>query len=79
MRKVRVVSKKYGGFLRDEYETYLHIETDETIILFSPPGLSYWDYRKNTRFEAQDGLLEIYFKQKLYNVCHIGVLSSDQG
>jgi hypothetical protein len=31
VRKVRVVSKKYGGSLRDEYETYLYSESDEMI------------------------------------------------
>lgn len=39
MRKVKVVSKKYNGALREEYETYLYAETDETITLFSPPDL----------------------------------------
>lgn len=71
MRKVRVVSKKYDGSLRDEYETHLYAESDEAIILFSVPGLSYWDHRKAARFEAQDGLLEIYFKHRWYNVWHI--------
>lgn len=71
MRRVRVVSKKYDGSLRDEYETYLYSDSGETIILFSAPGLSYWDHRKAVRFEAPDGLLEIYFKHKWYNVWHI--------
>jgi protein associated with RNAse G/E len=71
MRKVKVVSKKYDGSLRDEYETYLYAETDETITLFTPPGLKYWDHRKTAWFEAQDGLIEIYFKHKWYNVWHI--------
>ena len=71
MRKVRVVSKKYDRSLRDEYETYLYAETDETITLFSLPGLRYWDHRKAAWFAAQDGLIEIYFKHKWYNVWHI--------
>src|SRR5262247_288657 len=71
MRKVRVVSKKYDGSLRDEYETYLYSESDETILLFSIPGLSYWDHRKGARFEGPDGLLEIYFKHRWYNVWHV--------
>jgi protein associated with RNAse G/E len=71
MRKVLVVSKKYNGSLRDEYETFLYAETDETITLFSLPGLKYRDHRKSTWIEAEDGLLEIYFKQKWYNVWHI--------
>jgi uncharacterized protein len=71
MRKVKVISKKYDGSLRDEYETYLYSESDEMIRLFSPPGLSYWDHRKGARFEGTDGLLEIYFKRRWYNVWHI--------
>ena len=71
MRKVRVVSKKYNGRLRDEYETYLYAETGDTITLFSPPGGKYWDHRKMAWFEAEDGLIEIYFKHRLYNVWHI--------
>ncbi|HXW01268.1 MAG TPA: DUF402 domain-containing protein [Anaerolineae bacterium] len=71
MRKVKVISKKYDGSLRDEYETRLYAESDETIILFSEPGLRYLDHRKAAWFEAQDGLLEIYFKHRWYNVWHI--------
>jgi len=71
MRKVRAVSKKYYGSLRDEYETYLYSESDKTIILFSHPGLSYWVHRKGARFEGPGGLLEIYFKHRWYNVWHI--------
>jgi len=72
MRKVKVVSKKYDGSLRDEYETYLYAETDETITLFSPPGLPYLDHRKGGWFVGQDGLLEIYCKHQWYNLWHIG-------
>lgn len=72
MERVRVLSRKYDGTLRDEYETYLHSETNETITLFSPPGLRYWDHRKAAWFEAPDGLIEMYFKHKWYNVWHIG-------
>lgn len=60
MRKVKVVSKKYDGSPRDECESYLYKETDETIVLFTPPELT-----------NQDGLIEIYFKQKWFNVWHI--------
>ena len=66
-----MISKKYDGSLRDEYETDLYAETDETIILFSVPGLRYWDHRRAAWFEAQDGLVEIYLKHKWYNVWHI--------
>ena len=68
MQKVNVVSRKYDGSLRDEYETSLVAETDESILLFSEPGLPYWHGRKAAWFEAPDGLIEIYFKHQWYNV-----------
>ena len=71
MRKVLVVSKKYDGSLRDEYEAYLYADADDSITFYSPPGVRYWDHRKSAWFEAEDGLLEIYFKHKWYNVWHI--------
>lgn len=71
MRKVKVISKKFDDSLRNEYETSLYIETEETITLFSEPGLRYFDHRKAAWFAAPDGLLEIFLKHKWYNVLHI--------
>jgi protein associated with RNAse G/E len=71
MRRVKVLSTKYDGSLRDEYETYLYADTEEAITLFSPAGLPYWDYRKDAWLQAEDGLIEIYFKHRWYNVWHI--------
>jgi protein associated with RNAse G/E len=71
MQRVRVLSKKYNGSLRDVYETCLVHEDEEVITLFSVPGIQYWDYRKAGWFEAQDGLIELYFKHKWYHIWHI--------
>jgi protein associated with RNAse G/E len=71
LRRVKVISKKYDNSVRDEYETYLYSEKDGTILLFSPPATRYYDYRKQAWFEASDGLIEIYFKDKWFNVWHI--------
>jgi uncharacterized protein len=71
MQKVRIVSRKYDGTLRDEYETSLYAETEEALTLFSLPGTPYWDPRKAAWLEAPDGLIEIYFKRRWYNVWHI--------
>ena len=49
-------------------KTSLVAETDESILLFSEPGLPYWHERKAAWFEAPDGLIEIYFKHQWYNV-----------
>ncbi len=73
MRKLRVVKKKYDGSLCDEYAAYLVDETDEIITLFTVSGTSCWDYRKAAGYPVPDGLLEIFFKRKWYNVWHIAV------
>ncbi|MEZ4767192.1 MAG: DUF402 domain-containing protein [Caldilineales bacterium] len=77
MRTVKVVSKKYDGSLRDEYETWLADESDDAIVLLSPPGLPYFHHRQTSWLEAPDGLLEIYFKRRWYNVWHIAEQNSN--
>jgi protein associated with RNAse G/E len=71
MQKIKIVSKKYDGSLRDSYEPYLYVETDVAFIVYAPPGLPTWDYRKAASINAPDGLIEIYPKGKHYNVLHI--------
>jgi protein associated with RNAse G/E len=71
MRQIRVLSKKYDGTLRDEYETYLSDETYDTVTLFSLPGIMSWDYRKEGWSTATDGLIEIYSKTRWFHVWHI--------
>jgi uncharacterized protein len=71
-RSVRVVSRKYDGSLRDEYETQLVEETAEAFTLLSPPGTPYLDHRVGSwQTAAPDGLLELYFPQRWYNLWHI--------
>jgi protein associated with RNAse G/E len=71
MRKIRVVSQKFDGSLRDEYQARLVLEDSATIVLFTALGTPYYDHRKGAWFESEDGLVEIYFKHKWYNVWHI--------
>jgi uncharacterized protein len=71
METIRVISTKYDGSLRDEYESSLVEETEDTITLFSLPGTPFWDHRKEAWFDAPDGLIEIYFKHRWFNVWHI--------
>ncbi|MEZ4726786.1 MAG: DUF402 domain-containing protein [Caldilineaceae bacterium] len=71
MRRIKIVSKKYNGTLRDEYESYLYAEDETMIVTLSPPGTPYYYHKKQGWFAAEDGLLEFYFKQKWYNVWHI--------
>jgi uncharacterized protein len=70
-RSVQVVSRKYDGSLRDEYETWLVEATDEVITLLSPPGTPYLDHRVGSWQTAPDGLLELYFPRRWYNLWHI--------
>lgn len=71
MRKIKIVSKKYNGQLRGSYEAYLYADDAEKIIVFAPPGTLSFSQKKGTWEAAPDGLLELYFKQKWYNVWHI--------
>jgi protein associated with RNAse G/E len=71
MRKIEVISRKYDGTLRDTYQSDLYAETDESLTLFSLPGNAFWHPRKSAWLKAPDGLIEIYFKHKWYNIWHI--------
>jgi len=71
MQKIKIISRKYNGGLRDEYEAYLYSEDIEKFMLFVPPGTLSFSPKKAAWSAAPDGLLELYFKQKWYNVWHI--------
>src|SRR5689334_9769241 len=71
MQKIRVTSRKYDGRLRDEYEAFLYAEDDERLVVYAPVGTLSYDRRTQTWVPAPDGLLEIYFKARWYNVWHI--------
>jgi protein associated with RNAse G/E len=71
MRKIQVVSRKYGGELRDEYAAFLYAETPGTLVVYTPPGTMDFDYRKGAWSQAPDGLVELYFTDKWYTVWHI--------
>jgi len=46
MRKITIVSRKYDGRLRDEYEAFLYAEDAEQLVVFSPAGMPSYDHRK---------------------------------
>jgi uncharacterized protein len=71
MRTIKVVSRKYDGSLRDEYEAFLYAEDAERLVVYAPVGTLGYDHRKQARFSAPDGLLEFYFKTRWYTVWHI--------
>jgi protein associated with RNAse G/E len=71
MQVIRIVSRKYDGRLRDEYDALLYAEDDERLVVYAPVGTLSYDRRAQTWVPAPDGLLEIYFKQRWYNVWHI--------
>jgi len=71
MQTIRIVSRKYDGRLRDDYEAFLYAEDAERLVVYAPVGTLSYDRRKQTWVAAPDGLLEIYFKARWYNVWHI--------
>jgi protein associated with RNAse G/E len=71
MQRIQIISRKYDGRLRDEYEAFLYAEDDERLVVYAPVGTLSYDRRKQTWVPAPDGLLEIYFKTRWYNVWHI--------
>jgi protein associated with RNAse G/E len=71
MRKIKIVSRKYDGSLRDEYEAFLYMENKESLVVYTPSGTLDYDHRKQAWFAAPDGLLELYFKTRWYTVWHI--------
>lgn len=71
MRKITVRSQKYNGVLRDEGECYLYHADETTMIAVTLPGMPYFHHRKGAWFTADDGSIDLYFKNKWYNVWHI--------
>jgi protein associated with RNAse G/E len=77
MQTIRIVSRKYDGRLRDEYEAFLYAEDHERLVVYAPVGTMSYDRRTQTWVPAPDGLLEIYFKARWYNVWHICAQTSN--
>jgi protein associated with RNAse G/E len=71
MQKIRMSSRTYDGRLRDQYEAFLYAEDDERLVAYAPVGTLSYDRHTQTWVPAPDGLLEIYFKTRWYNVWHI--------
>ena len=68
MQKIRMSSRKDDGRLRDAYEALLYAEDDERLVVYAPVGTMSYDRHTQTWVPAPDGLLEIYFKTRWYNV-----------
>src|SRR5215211_7588808 len=71
MQPIRIISRKYDGRLRDEYEAWVYAEDDERLVVYAPVGTLSYDRRTQAWVPAPVSLLEIYFKQRWYNVWHI--------
>jgi protein associated with RNAse G/E len=71
MQKIRMTSRKYDRRLRDEYEAFLYAEDHERLVVYAPVDTLSYDRHKQAWVPAPDGLLEIYFKTRWYNVWHI--------
>ncbi len=71
MRRIQVIKKKYDGSLRERHESHLVSEDDIAFTLLTLPGMDGYDHGKQREAPNLDGMLEIYFKQRWYNVWHI--------
>lgn len=71
MRKIKVLSQKYNGALRDAGESYLYHVDETTIVAITPPGTPYFHHKKGAWFTTEDGSIDLYFTNKWYNVWHI--------
>jgi protein associated with RNAse G/E len=71
LRTITIVSRKYDRSLRDEYTAFLYAEDVERLVVYAPAGTPNYDHRKQAWAASPDGLLEIYFKARWYNVWHI--------
>ena len=71
MQRIRMTSRKYDGRLRDEYEAFLYAEDQERLVVYAPVGTLSYNRHQQAWVPASDGLLEIYFKHRWYNVWHI--------
>jgi len=71
MQPIRIISRKYDGRLRDAYEAFLYAEDDERLVVYAPVGTMSYDRHTQAWVPAPDGLLEIYYKTRWYNVWHI--------
>ena len=71
MRKIKIISRKYDGSLRDEYEAFLYAEDEERLVVYAPSGTLDYDHHNQAWSAAPDGLLELYFKTRWYTVWHI--------
>lgn len=71
MRKIKIISRKYNGQLRDEYDAFLIAEDNNSLQVLVPPGTPCFDHRKGKWIEGEDGVLEIYFKLRGYAVWHM--------
>ncbi len=68
MHKIKIISRKYDGSLRDEHEAFVVAESEECLVAYAPPGTPEYDHRKRLWSAAPDGILEFFFKTRWYTV-----------
>jgi len=71
MNKIKLISKKYDGSLRDESDALVVAQNEETIVLLQRQGTLEYSHRKQRWETVPDGLLLIFFTNRWYNVWHI--------
>ncbi len=68
---MRILSKKYNGSLRSENHP-AHYRTDSGFVeVYSAPGSPYLYHKTNAWRKNENGLIEMFFSDRWYNVMHI--------
>ena len=68
---MKIISKKYDGSLRDENMPLFVEHHTNAVIAHSFPGHPYLHHKSGEWKENENGLIEIFFTDRWYNVMHI--------
>ncbi|MDP6452380.1 MAG: DUF402 domain-containing protein [SAR202 cluster bacterium] len=67
---IQVISTRYGGALRDRYETRLVDYSESAVRLYVPAGTAMFGPDDRPVEPAEVAALEVYFTDRWYNVIH---------
>ena len=68
---VRIISKKYDGQLRSENHPKDYALDGVLVEVFSEPGTPFMNHKINKWQQSENGLIEMYFSDRWYNLMHI--------
>ena len=68
---MRIISKKYDGRLRSENHPIHYAFEGKLVEVFSEPGAPFLNHKVNRWMQNENGLIEMYFSDRWYNLMHI--------